>query len=543
MNRKLLSSLFIFLILGSIISLAFNVQKVAASGSIYIRANGLVESTDKIVSADNVTYVFTDNINDSVIVERNNTIIDGNGFTLNGSDTIVTLGFSLTRVYNVTIKNVNIIGFSSAGIFFSQSSLNTVSGNNLTANYYGIWLDSSSNNTISGNRIATNNWYGIYLNSSNRNNISENLVEGNSWHATVLNSSSDNIINGNDITQNAGRGIYLQLSSNNTISSNNVETNGWCGIRLISSSDNIVAGNNVKYNSDGIGIEDSDRNSVSRNNVTGNIMTSTFDGIWLISSRNNTLSGNIVGNYTHGIPMWSCSNNNIIGNQLSNNTQGIFLQSSSANIFENTITNNDVGFYLENSSDSFVYHNNVIGNTVQANVTSGFTNIWDNGYPSSGNYWSDYMGLDANGDGIGDSPYTVNSDNQDNNPLMNPWASPDIAISNIQVPKTAIVEGQPLSISLTITNQGNKIEVFNVTAFLNGQPVEPFQNLLLKGGTSITIQTVWILARGSYNISAYVTPLPEEICILNNTYSYTQTIHVYVWWALYRRVYARAIPS
>jgi hypothetical protein len=40
-------------------------------------------------------------------------------------------------------------------------------------------------------------------------------------------------------------------------------------------------------------------------------------------------------------------------------------------------------------------------------VPLGYANIWDKGYPSGGNYWSDYEGVDADGDGIGDTPYVI----------------------------------------------------------------------------------------------------------------------------------------
>jgi hypothetical protein len=57
-------------------------------------------------------------------------------------------------------------------------------------------------------------------------------------------------------------------------------------------------------------------------------------------------------------------------------------------------------------------------------------NVWDDGYPSGGNYWSDYKGIDVKSgpnqdqprsDGIGDTPYVIDANNQDRYPLMNPY--------------------------------------------------------------------------------------------------------------------------
>ena len=48
-------------------------------------------------------------------------------------------------------------------------------------------------------------------------------------------------------------------------------------------------------------------------------------------------------------------------------------------------------------------------------------NVWDAGNLIGGNYWSDYNGIDSEGDNIGDTPYIIDSDTKDNYPLMQPW--------------------------------------------------------------------------------------------------------------------------
>jgi len=64
-------------------------------------------------------------------------------------------------------------------------------------------------------------------------------------------------------------------------------------------------------------------------------------------------------------------------------------------------------------------------------------NTWDNGYPSGGNYWSNYTDADlysgpyqneTGSDGIGDTPYVIDAENQDNYPLMNPWIEREVGV-------------------------------------------------------------------------------------------------------------------
>ena len=143
MNRRLVLIMTLMITLIGIFGAAFRVQRAEASGTIYIRADGSIDpDTAPILSLDNVTYTFTDNMNESVFVEKDNIVVDGAGYTLQGTGIGGGIFLTMGR-RNVTIKHVVIRGFG-----------------------LGIKLFEASNNVISGNDIRVNSWYGIHLESS-----------------------------------------------------------------------------------------------------------------------------------------------------------------------------------------------------------------------------------------------------------------------------------------------------------------------------------------------------------------------------------------
>jgi parallel beta-helix repeat protein len=142
----------------------------------------------------------------------------------------------------------------------------------------------------------------------------------------------------------------------------------------------------------------------------------------------------------------------------------ILIQSSNNSISGNSITNNANGIELISSSNNRICHNNFINNTKQAFVSpDSLNNIWDNSYPSGGNYWIDYTGLDANGDGIGDSPYVVDTKNQDNYPLMipYPYISGDINRDGIININDLILLNQAYGSTPTSTNWNSNADLNN----------------------------------------------------------------------------------
>ena len=292
MSRKLLLLILLALLIGTL-NFASRVEKAKASGTIYIRATGLVEGTDKI-QRDGDVYTFTDNINDSIVVQKSDIVIDGNGYMVWGSGD--GYGFSLTSVGNITIEKVHIENFF-VGIYLDHSLNVAISETNITNNYDGIWLEYSSNNSVSGNNITANTEYGIHLYSSSNNNISGTNI-ANNYDGITLGSSSGNSIFGNNITANGEHGVRLSNSSNNKIFGNNI-AGGGDGINLYISNGNNVTGNTVSsMPGEGVFLEYSGYNSVS-----GNVITNNKYGVILEISTGNILrSNNMTGNsYNMGV--------------------------------------------------------------------------------------------------------------------------------------------------------------------------------------------------------------------------------------------------
>jgi parallel beta-helix repeat protein len=209
LKRKAVLGIMLTLLFIGIFSFAFDIQQLEAAGTITIKADGSIEGTTDIMTVDNVTYTFTDNINDSIVVERSNIIIDGKGYTVQGSGSGT--GFHLSGINNVTIKNTNIKDFGCC-IRLESSSNNSIAGNNITNNTEGVLLDWSSNyNSISGNNI-TNSYSGITLNhASSNNSISGNNIANNNYGIGLLTSSGNTICHNNFI--NNTNHVYNTMDS------------------------------------------------------------------------------------------------------------------------------------------------------------------------------------------------------------------------------------------------------------------------------------------------------------------------------------------
>jgi parallel beta-helix repeat protein len=194
---------------------------VQAQNTIYIRADGSVEGTDKI-QRDGEVYTLISDISDSIVVERDNVVLNGAGYTLQGDGN--ENGITLNDVNNITVKRLKLTNFN-IGIVVMGSNDNRFLENTITDNFRGLDLTASRNNTIFGSYIA-NNTYGIALENQD-NIINNNTIANNSDAGIFLYGAGYNIIFGNNLTDN-NNGVYLSISSYNGIFENNItDKNDW----------------------------------------------------------------------------------------------------------------------------------------------------------------------------------------------------------------------------------------------------------------------------------------------------------------------------
>lgn len=342
--------------------------------------------------------------------DKQNTILDGNG---NG--TVVSAEANVT-VDGFTIQN------GSIGIVVNSSNNGRITDSMIRYNGVGVCLLNSSNWTMSMNVITDNSDSSLILNDSDHNMIERNSISYNHLplhEALDLYNSSHNDISENSLTNNQASGIQLNDHSFYNTVSNNFLMNNSGGIQLVKSCNyNMISQNSIIANettwglTSGIWIRESQCNTVYANEITSDRTIAIYrlpyeDGIGLSESTNNSIVSNKVSLMDTGVGFhFSSNNNSIINNSLTKNGHGIDFSEGASN-------------------DNSIYSNDFIQNAEQVhNVQSA--NTWDSGYPSGGNYWSDYQtkypnATEVDSSGIWNTAYVIDSSNIDRYPLKSPF--------------------------------------------------------------------------------------------------------------------------
>jgi len=541
------------------------------------------EAVDNATSGDTIivypgTYIENVDVNkDHLTIESENgpevTIVHA----ANPDDHVFEITASNVAIIGCTAEGANALDYYKAGIhlYYAQdclishticqdnsdgiqlyySSNNILRNNACSGNYYGLHALYSPKNTLEHNTWSAVD-FGIFLERSSETVLRGNILQGCGLYVT---SSNDNEVDDcwvnnkplvyledkQDVTTVTEAGQVILVNCRNIEVSNCELSAATIGVMLIESSNCKIQNNTCSQNhQEGILLVSS-----SYNTLENNTCFEDFSGILLVDSLGNAMENNTCWGNREGIYLAYSSNNALENNKCSGNDfSGIRLNpSSNYNIVkDNTCSANEHGIELCDSSDNKIYLNNFVDN--EHNVYSeNSTNIWNspeeitytyNGtiYTSYlGNYWSDYVGNDANGDGIGDTPYSIDSDN-DNYPLVEPFENYEVVPAPYPVitspleitPKDIYYVGDDLIANFTITNRGTESVTFDVLTVggrLNGwcpaegcpdfthraitlQPAELYQ---YEGALTLT-------HAGNYHffIAYYIeNPTPEEKKLLD----------------------------
>ena len=376
MSEKNIFTMMLMLLLIASLILVFNFQSVTA------RTIVVPDDCPTIQEA-----IYMANEGDVILVRsgfyRENIKIEKNHLTLKGENAVI-CGNGRDNVVTVCAVGVHIEGFDIE---------NSTEGQMVS----GIYVVDSINVTIYRNRVYNNKGEGI-------------LVE---------NSSKVYIIN-NNVSLNWHTGVKLRETSECKITYNNISYNGLYGIWLWHSVEDYVDRNIVKYNYD------------------YNIVAEITENLTLF---NNSIRGGLWGGHwaEFGIDLegYGCV---VFKNIIEDHYAGFEFSGSNLTFMQNVIKNNTFGLRIYDHGDNKLYHNNFLNNTINVYLsTHSSSTLWDNGYPSGGNFWSDYTGVDlysgpyqneTGSDGIGDIPYVIDENNVDRYPLMAPFETFNVGVWN-----------------------------------------------------------------------------------------------------------------
>ncbi|MCW4009587.1 MAG: right-handed parallel beta-helix repeat-containing protein [Candidatus Bathyarchaeota archaeon] len=415
--------------------------------TVIINADGTVDGTN-LFQVSGETYRFTDNINAPIIVKKDNTIIDGAGFVLQGDG--VGTGIELKLRNNVTVRNATITNFNLAVNLWEATKI-TLSNNSFIENNRSL-----SVSTIADPQLST---FMHDIDDSNRVNDKPIYY----------------LVNRQDMTVPLDAGEIVLINCTRMIIQSINLTNNEHGILLVYTTNSLIVNNCITNAMEGVSLWESHNNTIVENQIT-----ESSEGIYLRSAQNNTVLGNNITNNWSGIRLEDSSIATIIGNNLFNNTRAIYCYFSSTNtIASNNIERNSCGIYFVTSSFSIFYANNFTENiqivddmygTVPSNALKPSVNFWDNG--KEGNYWSDYQvkypdASETDNTDIWNTPYVINVNNTDNYPLVNPPYTS--SVTPAPIPSPSIPEFTALTIIFTICAL-TTIITLKVALYKNKQP-------------------------------------------------------------------------
>ncbi|MBI4791130.1 MAG: nitrous oxide reductase family maturation protein NosD [Chloroflexi bacterium] len=225
--------------------------------------------------------------------------------------------------------------------------------------------------------------------------------------------ASDAIVRGNEITSKPefdiarkGDAIRLWYSPRTLVENNHVYSSR--DLVIWYSTGVVIRDNIVERGRYGIHLMYCDGAQIERNRILDNSV-----GIYTMYSNNIAVRENLIhgqrGPSGYALGFKDVDNVEVAHNVLVDNRAAFYLDGMPFNpqgygrVHENVIAFNDVGVIMLPAVRGNTFENNTFWENVEQVAVQGGGTLGANKF--EGNYWSDYAGFDANGDGRGDVPY------------------------------------------------------------------------------------------------------------------------------------------
>ena len=322
----------------------------------------LAEDGDVVVLPEG-TWPGPARVDRAVTLRSEGGVLDGGGL-----GTVLRVGAAGARISELAVRGSGTDrGGPDACIYVEPAAISAVvERSELTECTFGIWVHQGQGVRVEDNHIT------------GRADLVQSSRRGNGIH---LFDSEELVVRGNRV-RGARDGIYVSATNHSLIEGNTLEDLRY-GIHYMFSFDNTVSGNRTCGNVSGIALMQSHRLKILGNTSCNN----ERHGILFRDLQYSEVSGNVVEGNAEGFFFFSSLDNRIVDNRVVHNVIG-------ARVWAGTERNEVQG-------------NAFIGNQQQVFFVSAADQEW--GDAAGGNYWSDYLGWDQDGDGIGDRPYRVDS--------------------------------------------------------------------------------------------------------------------------------------
>jgi len=279
----------------------------------------------------------------------------------------------------------------------------------------GVYLLNVTGARLDNSSISSNNWAGVVIERSRSVLVETSYFSRNSGAGVLLVETVDALVRDNVFSGNTGGGLGLGQSDqvsviNNVFHRNYLGGVFWAGSTGLSGSgrDTTIYANGFTANGEDIDLVEPSNIAVTFNKVDGTNGPGGT-GFFFRWARNASIVANNVSTHAGGgFSFWYSSNVTLRQNRIQDN--------------------NAWGVYLFSSTAFLLHDNDFVANWQQVRIDESLGLAWNRSYPLGGNHWSDYTGSDACGgaaqdactgpDGFGDTPYAVNSTNEDWYPLM-----------------------------------------------------------------------------------------------------------------------------